>query len=187
MKMTQYAEKISATVRLQLEHRQKCNWDLENDVFMCVLSRVTNWRLWFLSWTNALVLRHLSWCHIGRKNSCCFLTSHSGEIHFISMFFIICCWLNVMVKIHAEIHKTCIFSFCWNLPLRTCYSQPTKPVSVCTHTQTQQQCLFSSSILLEVQVTQLFHVALCSRPRSTALLCFSPRCAHVSLLWTRVI
>lgn len=42
------------------KHCQQCSWALEKDllVLLCVLSEVTHWRLWFLSWPPVLALNH---------------------------------------------------------------------------------------------------------------------------------
>lgn len=51
------------------KHCQQCSWALEKDLplLLCVLSEVTHWRLWFLSWTQTLALHHPSWCTTGSE------------------------------------------------------------------------------------------------------------------------
>lgn len=50
------------SLKLLSKHCQQCSWALEKDllVLLCVLSEVTHWRLWFLSWPLALAPHHHS-------------------------------------------------------------------------------------------------------------------------------
>lgn len=132
------------------KHCQQCSWTLENDllVLLCVLSEVTRWRLWFLSWTPALALHHLRWCPTGCKtvsnlnfknkwlvweNKCVssFSISHRvmmvwyAQTWFIST--IISCWLDkhmiapaTHLVDYSGIHEACYFSSKWRL----CWNLP---------------------------------------------------------------
>lgn len=98
------------------KHCQLCSWALERDllVLLCVLSEVTQWRLWFLSWTPVLAPHHPRWCPTGGKtvsnlnfknkwlvweNKCSFIFNFSSccyglcaQTWFVSA--IASCWLD---------------------------------------------------------------------------------------------
>lgn len=51
------------------KHCQQCSciWEKDLPVWLCVLSKVTDWMLWFLSWISALAPHYPWWCPAVRK------------------------------------------------------------------------------------------------------------------------
>ena len=92
-------------------------------MFLCVLSEVTNWRLWFLSWAPALALDHPHWRPTGRTLNNIWLIWETKSLGFVVVRYahalfispIISCWLDQHTIAHASNASCRLLRISWGM------------------------------------------------------------------------